>query len=313
MPHRRRVSAFAHNSLQVSYLSSHVDKLVIVIAFRYFRRFLHVFSSYPFYNTYLKLPKPLEHCSEVIQYNPRFYPYFADTIRALDGTHIVCHATEVEREMAWNCKGFLSQNCLVACSFDLRFTYVVSSWDGCTSDSAMLHDAHFTDFPIPPNKFYLADAGFPLISGVLVPYRGHCYHLNEWRRGNCRPSNKEELFNLRHASACNVIERIFGIIKCHFQILVVPPEYQMKEQVMIPPTLCALHNFICRYDPFEPDGHKDKDKDKDKELDTTFLNSIDPLQYGFLATALPTRASHANAEQWWEDIAEAMWRDYNVI
>jgi len=284
---------------------------VIVIAFRYFRRFLCVFSSYPFYNAYVRLPKPSEHCSEVIQYNPRFYPYFADAIGALDGTHIVCYATQAERETARNRKGFLSQNCLVACSFDLRFTYVVSGWDGSTSDSAMLHDARFTDFPIPPNKFYLADAGFPLMPGVLVPYRGHRYHLNEWRRGNRRPSNKEELFNLRHASARNVIERIFGVIKRRFRILVVPPEYRMKDQVLIPPALCALHNFIRRYDPFEPDVHGVHD-DED-ELDTTFLNSIDPLQYGSLATALPTRASRATAEQWREDLAEAMWRDYNVI
>jgi hypothetical protein len=36
---------------------------------------------------------------------------------------------------------------------------------------------------------------------------------------NFRPWNKEELFNLHHASACNVIEQIFGVLKKCFTIL----------------------------------------------------------------------------------------------
>src|ERR1700690_2668566 len=43
-----------------------------------------------------------------------------------------------------------------------------------------------------------------------------------------RPENPKELFNLRHASARKVIERIFGVLKRRFRILVVPPEYDMK-------------------------------------------------------------------------------------
>ncbi len=41
----------------------------------------------------------------------------------------------------------------------------------------------------------------------LTPYRGVRYHLKEWGRANERPQNKEELFNLRHSSRRNVIER----------------------------------------------------------------------------------------------------------
>ena len=43
-----------------------------------------------------------------------------------------------------------------------------------------------------------------------------------------RPVNKEELFNLRHAQAQNVIEHIFGVLKRRFRILVIPPEYSVK-------------------------------------------------------------------------------------
>ena len=58
------------------------------------------------------------------------------------------------------------------------------------------------------------------------------------------PRNAKELFNLRHASARNVVERIFGILKRRFQILQLLPEYAMEIQSLIPPALAALHNFI---------------------------------------------------------------------
>ena len=50
-------------------------------------------------------------------------------------------------------------------------------------------------------------------------HRGVRYHLKEWERGNRRPQNKEELFNLRHSSLRNVIERTFGVLKKRFGIL----------------------------------------------------------------------------------------------
>ncbi|KAE9264197.1 hypothetical protein PR003_g32882 [Phytophthora rubi] len=59
-----------------------------------------------------------------------------------------------------------------------------------------------------------------LNSYTLVPYRGACYHLKELGRSSQKPQNKEELFNLRHSSLENVIERGYGVIKAKFPILV---------------------------------------------------------------------------------------------
>jgi hypothetical protein len=67
------------------------------------------------------------------------------------------------------------------------------------------------------------------------------------------PQNKEELFNLRHAQARNVIECIFEVLKKHFCILLIRPEYNMTVQAQIPAALCALHNFIHIHDPCEQD------------------------------------------------------------
>ena len=38
-------------------------------------------------------------------------------------------------------KDYPTQNILAACSFDLKFTYVLLSWDGTTSNSRILKDA----------------------------------------------------------------------------------------------------------------------------------------------------------------------------
>ena len=35
-------------------------------------------------------------------------------------------------------KGYTTQNVLVACSFDLKFTYVLPGWEGTTSNSRII-------------------------------------------------------------------------------------------------------------------------------------------------------------------------------
>jgi hypothetical protein len=69
-----------------------------------------------------------------------------------------------------------------------------------------------------------------------------------------RPCNPQELFNLRHAQARNVIERIFGVLKRRFRILLLGPEYQYSVQAQIPAALCAIHNFIHIHNPGEEDS-----------------------------------------------------------
>uniref|UniRef100_M1CB20 RNase H family protein n=1 Tax=Solanum tuberosum TaxID=4113 RepID=M1CB20_SOLTU len=48
---------------------------------------------------------------------------------------------------------------------------------------------------------------------VLFPYRGYKYWLNDWQGDNLSPRCREVLFNMKHARACNVIERAFGLLK----------------------------------------------------------------------------------------------------
>ena len=72
-----------------------------------------------------------------------------------------------------------------------------------------------------------------------------------------RPHTKEELFNLHHASAHNVIKQIFGMLKQKFRILHTAPKYSMSIQARIPVALAALHNFNWKYEESEPDHEQD--------------------------------------------------------
>jgi hypothetical protein len=84
-----------------------------------------------------------------------------------------------------NRKGFLSQNVLAACDFDLNFVYVLAGWEGSAHDGRVLDDAQsLKGFKTLAGKYWLGDAGYGNSEFVLAPYRGVRYHLKEqWSAG----------------------------------------------------------------------------------------------------------------------------------
>ncbi|POW19331.1 hypothetical protein PSHT_04753 [Puccinia striiformis] len=88
-----------------------------------------------------------------------------------------------------NRKGIIAQNVLAVVNFDMEFLYVLG-WRG------VVHT---------------------IVAGVR-------YHLKEQATCSLKPANPKELFNLRHASLRNVVERIFGCLKSKFKILTSPTE-----------------------------------------------------------------------------------------
>ncbi|PIA60800.1 hypothetical protein AQUCO_00300371v1 [Aquilegia coerulea] len=87
----------------------------------------------------------------------RYEKYFKNCLGALDGTHIVATVPgdEVERFRSGR-KSFTSQNVLAACSFDLKFTYVLVGWEGTTHDQRVLDDARTRPNPFRiPQGIYL--------------------------------------------------------------------------------------------------------------------------------------------------------------
>ncbi|KIK13513.1 hypothetical protein PISMIDRAFT_17931 [Pisolithus microcarpus 441] len=120
----------------------------------------------------------------------------------------------------------------------------------------------------------------------------------------------EELFNLRHASARNVIERIFGILKRHFRILLPAPEYDIDIQARIPTALCALHNYIYSFDKGEEDTLDiPLDTDDEEEGQQQSENLIDP----HVAVGGTMDTEDFTVSSIHDDIAIAMWTDYQSI
>jgi DDE superfamily endonuclease len=77
---------------------------------------------------------------------------------------------------------------------------------------------------------------------AMVPYRGVRYHRKEWAKGDQRLGNAQELFNLRHATLRNYIERAFGILKRKFRILKIGNEYAIQVQIGMVYGLVALYS-----------------------------------------------------------------------
>ena len=118
----------------------------------------------------------------------------------------------------------------------------------------------------------------------------------------CSPRNPKELFNLRHSLARNVIERIFGVLKCRFRILRLPPEYNMRIQAQIPAALAALHNFIRQYDPEEIRFFEDQS--------FNFPVGVHPESADELGSSPARSNERARASERRDKIAADMWEQY---
>jgi hypothetical protein len=85
--------------------------------------------------------------------NPVFWPHFNECIGAIDGTHIKVVVDKSKRIPYLNRHNETSQNVLVVCDFDMRFTFVSSGWPGLAHDMRVFKYAittHHHKFPHPP-------------------------------------------------------------------------------------------------------------------------------------------------------------------
>jgi DDE superfamily endonuclease len=228
----------------------------------------------------------------------RKFREFSGCLGALDGVHIPAVVKQELIESFRNRKKFVSQNVLGVCDFDMLFTYCLAGWEGSAHDGRVFADAAVKGLSLPPGRYYLGDAGYALSTHVLTPYRGVRYHLKEWSRHGDRPQNKEELFNLRHSSLRNVIERTFGVIKKRFPILTKMNSFPFPFQVDLVRCAFMLHNFIRR-----EQGHLDI-FDEVSDEDTEDQNPA-----GNVAN-LPMQQDNAGLKAWRDGIAQRMWEDY---
>jgi len=73
---------------------------------------------------------------------------------------------------------------MLACDFDLNFTFISSGWEGSATDARVPRSALLRGFRVPEGKFFLVDGGYANTPSFLAPYRGVRYHLKEFGHGH---------------------------------------------------------------------------------------------------------------------------------
>jgi hypothetical protein len=195
---------------------------------------------------------------------------------------------------------------MIACNFDLNFTFISSGWEGSATDARVLRSALLKGFQVPEGKFYLVDGGYANTPSFLAPYRGVRYHLKEFGRGQHRPRDYKELFNHRHAVLRNHIERAIGVLKKRFPILKVGTHHPIENQVKIPVAAAVFHNFIRKMNgnegwlDFQPDNISPEDFVDLPEGDSQYNNDV---------FSFTSQIDNGNALR--DMIAMSMWNDYS--
>ena len=126
---------------------------------------------------------------------------------ALDSTHLYANVLEHQKRRFRNRRGDIARNVLAAVDFRMPFTYVLPGWKSSAHGGRVIKGAVRRDFKPSPGCYYLANAGYSNTDMWLTPYRGVRYHLRDIKTVAEKPEDKYEIFNYRHSSLRNVVER----------------------------------------------------------------------------------------------------------
>ncbi|KAE8958687.1 hypothetical protein PR002_g30789, partial [Phytophthora rubi] len=217
-------------------------------------------------------------------------PHFNQALCAIDGVHFQLQVAEEDASPFRSRKGTTTTNVLIASDWNLQVAFVYAGMEGSAHDSSVLSFSGFMA-SIPANYYVLADAGYALTAQVLTPFRGVRYHLQEWGPRCKRPQNAKELFNLKHAKARNVVERLIGVLKRRFRAL---RHVNECELVVVKATIfacCCLHNFIRRVDS------ADTGDDFAGEAEPTYDDDVIPFDF-------------ETGSSWRDYMANQMWIEY---
>ena len=100
-------------------------------------------------------------------------------------------------------------------------------------------------------KYYAVDYSYAVAPGFLTLFKRERYHINDFRGRVRQATTARELFNHRHSSLRNVIERSFAVLKNHFFILRHMPSFSIQKQSCIVIACCAILNYIHDQDKMD--------------------------------------------------------------
>lgn len=160
-------------------------------------------------------------------------------IGAIDCTHVAILKPALEEHNYINRKGFHSLNVQIVCGADLRIFSINANYPGSAHDAFIwrqsrvrtyLHNLHVNGHE---RSWLLGDSGYPLEPFLLTPFNAPNENGPEYR------------FNLRHASARNVVERCIGVLKTRFRCLLKERSARYEPQFVGRIVNCCsvLHNM----------------------------------------------------------------------
>lgn len=235
--------------------------------------------------------------------NGKFTPYFNDCIGALDGTHIPAVIPVYLQHPFRNRKKVITQNVLGVANFDLTFAYALFGWEGSAHDARVYDDSKLKGLPLIIGKYYLADGGYALSKYTLTPYRGVRYHLVEFGNNGQGPVNSKELYNLRHSSLRNTVERLFGVAKNRFPILKRMSAYTFEFQCDLVQCSFLMHNFVRLNQLYEDEFYNVEIVNNPNVLEDNDDEVADEDEDGI---------NYQELKIWRNNIADAMWVQYQL-
>ena len=129
-----------------------------------FRRWPAIFSSHPFHMIYVHQSTLHLHLIFRLTQSSGHFSW-VQLVQLMEAIFILHNCPSSMHVTCHNRKGFLSQNCLFCCSFDMFFTYALTGWEGSASDTCLWENA--TGLHIPEGCFYQQMQDFCIVKNCL--------------------------------------------------------------------------------------------------------------------------------------------------
>ncbi|XP_049307379.1 putative nuclease HARBI1 [Bactrocera dorsalis] len=161
-------------------------------------------------------------------------------IGCIDGTHIRITKPHKDPNLFYNRKGFFSINAMIICDYNMAIKAVDARRPGSSHDALIWSVSSARSYFQScyengiRGSWLLGDAGYALQPYLFTPFR------------DPEIGTPHYIFNQRHSSARNVVERTIGVLKSRFRCLARCLQYQPQKVAQITNVCCALHN-VCKH------------------------------------------------------------------